>query len=133
VSREMTCAAYKAADVFVLSAKAETQPIVLLEAMASRTSFISTDTGCVAELPGGLIARTENEMTARMKELTASAEKRQKLAREGWEACRKVYDWERVIESYERLLLDVVGAGAAKNPAATLPNAHALKENLRRS
>ena len=107
VSRQMTCAAYKAADIFVLSAKAETQPIVLLEAMASKTPFISTDTGCVAELPGGLVARSETEMTARMKELVASAEKRQKLGREGFEACKTTYDWQRVIEQYERLLLSL--------------------------
>jgi len=37
LSRAQTCAAYRAADLFVLPAKAETQPVVLLEAMASHT------------------------------------------------------------------------------------------------
>ncbi len=108
VSRAMTCAAYRAADLFVLSAKAETQPIVLLEAMASRTPFISTDTGCVSELPGGVVVHSEKEMAACMRDLVNSPEKREKLTSEGWKACQKVYDWERVVESYELLLKGLV-------------------------
>src|SRR5207249_11072681 len=69
VERRMTCAAVQAADLFVLSAKAETQPIVLLEAMASRTPFISTNVGCVVELPGGVVVRSEEELAEQMKAL----------------------------------------------------------------
>jgi glycosyltransferase involved in cell wall biosynthesis len=107
VSRAMTCAAYRAADLFVLSAKAETQPIVLLEAMASHTAFVSTDTGCVAELPGGVVVRSEQEMTAQLRQLVNTPRTREKLAEEGWVACKSTYDWERVIESYVSLLSKV--------------------------
>ena len=80
LSRAQTCAAYQAADFFVLAAKAETQPIVLLEAMASRTPWISTDTGCVAELPGGLVVRSAAELTEKIKEMACSPELRKNLA-----------------------------------------------------
>ena len=111
VGRPMTCAAYRTADLFVLSAKHETQPIVLLEAMASRTPFVSTDTGCVRELPGGVVVRSESEMAATIRDLIASPEERQKLSSAGLDACRTTYDWERVVDSYERMLTRLVGSG----------------------
>jgi len=107
LSRAQTCAAYRAADLFVLPAKAETQPIVLLEAMASRTPWLSTDTGCVAELPGGLVARSEDEMVEKMKLLVADENLRRNLAEAGWVACRETYDWEKVVAAYARLIAEV--------------------------
>jgi L-malate glycosyltransferase len=104
VSREVTCAAYREADLFVLSAKAETQPIVLLEAMASKTPWISTDVGCVTELPGGEVARSEGELAQKMKELLGSPERCKQLSEEGWAASQGIYDWEKVVAAYERLL-----------------------------
>lgn len=104
VSRELTCAAYRDADLFVLSAKAETQPIVLFEAMASKTPWLSTDVGCVAELPGGIVARSEGELNREMKALLDSPERRNQLSREGWTASQQTYDWERVVATYESLL-----------------------------
>jgi len=109
ISREQTCAAFRAADVFVLSAKAETQPIVLLEAMASHTPFVSTNSGCVAEIPGGIVVRTETEMADQIRSLINSPDARKTLAEAGWNACKTVYDWERVIDSYERLLSKLTG------------------------
>ena len=70
--RHLGLYAYRAADLFVLSAKAETQPIVLLEAMASRTPWLATDTGCVSELPGGVVVRSEDELVEKMRELASS-------------------------------------------------------------
>lgn len=109
LNRAQTCAAYRAADLFVLSAKAETQPIVLLEAMASHTPWLSTDVGCVAELPGGVVARNEADFTAKLRELAGSPERRQQLAAEGWAACQQTYDWEQVIAAYSRLVEQVAG------------------------
>jgi len=109
LTRAQTCAAYCAADLFVLAAKAETQPIVLLEAMASQTPWLSTDTGCVSELPGGLVARSEDELVKKMRELASSPALRQKLMAEGWAACQQTYDWEQVVAAYDRLITKVCG------------------------
>ena len=112
INREMTCAAFRAADLFVLSAKAETQPIVLLEAMASHTPFLSTDVGIIAELPGGIVVNGEAEMTANIQALFRSPRLMDELARQGWEACQNTYDWDRVVEAYDRLLSGLAGPGA---------------------
>ena len=77
---------YRVADLFLLTAKAETQPIVLLESMASHTPFLTTDVGCVTELPGGTVVRSEPEMVEELKALMASPERRRQLAEEGWAA-----------------------------------------------
>ena len=114
LNRTQTCAAYRAADLFVLTAKAETQPIVLLEAMASHTPWLSTDVGCVADLPGGRVARDEADFVAKLRELAGSPEQRQKLTAEGWTACQQTYDWEQVISAYGRLVAAV--AGDTKRP-----------------
>ncbi len=119
ISRELTCAAYREADLFVLSAKAETQPIVLLEAMASKTPWISTEVGCVGELPGGVVARSECEMTNQMQALLVSPERRNQLSEEGWAASQRTYDWERVVTSYENLLQNLANhepIGGTRSP-----------------
>jgi len=99
------------ADLFVLPAKAETQPVVLLEAMASHTPWLSTDTDCVSELPGGIVARSEDDLVEKMRELASLPALRQNLAAEGWAAGQKTYDWERVVAAYDRLVTKVCGQG----------------------
>lgn len=115
LTRTQTCAAYRAADLFVLAAKAETQPIVLLEAMASHTPWLSTDTGCVSELPGGMVAASESDWIEKMRTLAASPELRKQLANDGWKACQETYDWERVVAAYDQLIKRVVGPAKMEN------------------
>ena len=109
VGRPKTCAAYRTADLFMLTAWAETQPIVLMEAMASHTPWLATDVGCVAELPGGVVVRQEAELVAKLQELAGSPALRQKLSDEGWAACQATYDWDQVVNAYERLVKEIVG------------------------
>jgi len=107
LNRKQICAAYRTADLFILPSRAESQPIVLLEAMASHTPWLSTDVGCVSELPGGVVVQTENEMVTRLQELAGSAALQQQLAADGWAANQKTYDWEQVVAAYERLITKV--------------------------
>jgi glycosyltransferase involved in cell wall biosynthesis len=102
-------AAYQASDLFVLSSKGETQPLVLLSAMACGKPFISTDVGCVSELPGGLVVKNQQEMTAALKSLQGDIARRRSLGRAGSEACRNVYNWESVLDSYETLCAKLTG------------------------
>lgn len=104
VSQELIAAAYVACDAFVLSAKAETQPIVLLEAMAVGKPWISTDTGCVSELPGGIVASGEKAFVAALRRLASNPELRAQIGAEGKEGSRKKYTWDASIAAYDELL-----------------------------
>jgi len=83
VPRDETIAALQTCDVFVLAADAETQPIVLLEAMAAGKPFISTDTGCVSEFRGGLVVADAATMASAMKSLHETPQLRECLGKEG--------------------------------------------------
>lgn len=63
LSREETVAAFQAADLFLFPSRVECSPLVLFEAAASGTPFLSTDVGNAAEIvewtSGGRILPTE--------------------------------------------------------------------------
>lgn len=96
-------AAYQAADAFMLGAKYETQPLAILDAMAAGVPFISTDTGCVREFPGGLVVPSGDATTHAIHRLLDEPALRQQLGAQGRAACETKYDWERVLDAYERL------------------------------
>jgi glycosyltransferase involved in cell wall biosynthesis len=102
-SREAIFAAYQAADIFVLSAKFETQPLAILDAMAAGAPFVSTDVGCVRELPGGMVVPSGPETTAAINRLMNDEKLRRELSAQGRTACEAKYDWERVLDAYEAL------------------------------
>jgi glycosyltransferase involved in cell wall biosynthesis len=103
IPKDTIYAAYQAADLFLLSAKQETQPLAILDAMAAGVPFVSTDVGCVREFPGGLIARSGPETTAAINLLLEDEKRRRELGREGRAACEATYNWERVLDDYEKL------------------------------
>lgn len=103
IPKEEIYAAYQATDVFILGAKQETQPLAILDAMAASVPFISTNTGCVAEFPGGVVAPTGERTTKEIHRLLDDVELRRRLGAEGSAACASKYDWERVMDAYERL------------------------------
>jgi glycosyltransferase involved in cell wall biosynthesis len=102
--KEVIWAAYAAADLFLLSSKCETQPLVILDAMAAGTPFLSTDVGCVSELPGGRVVHGERQMALELQRMQAYPTDRRSLGEEGVNACKRVYNWSSVLNSYETLL-----------------------------
>lgn len=109
VPKNAIAAAYQACDVFLLSAKAETQPLVLLDIMACGKPFLSTDTGCVAELPGGVIVRSESEMSRAILKLAANPPLRIQLGSEGRTGAEQDYNWTAVMEKYDQLIHRLAG------------------------
>jgi glycosyltransferase involved in cell wall biosynthesis len=103
IPRPMINAAYKAADLFVLTAKAETQPLAILDAMGAGLPFISTDAGCASELPGGIIVRGEAETANAINKLLDDSDLARRLGAEGRAAAVARYSWKSVVDAYEKL------------------------------
>jgi len=101
-TRAETIAAYHAADLFLFASEVECFPLVILEAMASRTPFVSTDCGNVGELPGGLVCPPE-AMAREAGRLLDDAAARSALGDAGHAAWRERYTWEGVVDRYEAL------------------------------
>jgi glycosyltransferase involved in cell wall biosynthesis len=104
LGRKDVYAAYHASTIFLLTAKAETQPIVLLEAMANRLPFVSTDSGCVRELIGGIVANSKKQLVAALQRLLDDEAERRRLGQAGRALVEREYHWPPIIDSYVRLL-----------------------------
>lgn len=95
--------AYKCADLFLCGAKWECFPLVILDAMASGVPFISNNVGCVAELPGGLVVRSANEMAESINKLLSDKTMLFKLGEQGRTACVERYNWDCIADQYLKL------------------------------
>jgi glycosyltransferase involved in cell wall biosynthesis len=95
--------AYCGADLFASTSLTEAQPLVILDAMASATPFLSFAVGSVPELPGGVVVNTEREMAQQIQLLAEDEETRKRLGIAGRKACLEVYNWERTGMEYDRL------------------------------
>ena len=107
IPKQQIYAAYQAADIFLLGAKDETQPLAILDSMAAGVAFISTDTGCVREFPGGWVAPPGAATTGAIQRLLDEPALRQQLGAQGRAACETKYDWERVLDAYEKLFAEL--------------------------
>lgn len=108
LSRSEIEAAYLAADVFILASQSEVQPLVVLDAMSAGVPFISTDVGCVRDLPGGLVGKCMRDFSRKLEFLLKNDAERRRLGMEGHAAFRSKYNWEHVIAEYEKLLVSLV-------------------------
>jgi glycosyltransferase involved in cell wall biosynthesis len=99
--------AHRAADIYLSASRTECFPLVILDAMAARTPFVSTPVGCVADLPGGLLAVTEQEMAESITRLATTPAMRAQLGDEGRAACEQRYNWGAVSCQYAKLIRDL--------------------------
>jgi len=104
LSRNEIMHAYVSADIFICSSLSEVQPLVILDAMNAGVPFISTDVGCVSDLPGGVIVKNTLQMAEQIKTLIEDEVLRKKLSEEGKKACSEYYSWSTIMDKYEELI-----------------------------
>lgn len=129
--REEVVAAYRAADLFVFGSAIECSPLVLFEAMAAGTPFLTLDVGNAAEiarwsgsgrvLPTTRLARgraggSAAEMATAADELLDDERERLRLGRAGRSAWEQRFTWSSIATAYEQLYRDLI---AGRLPAAS--------------
>ena len=117
-SREETVAAFQAADLFVFASNLECSPIVLFEAAASRTPFVTSEAGNASEIArwtgagvvvptsprrDGSVAVAVPAMSRTIERLLADSAERQHLAEAGYAAWKRSFTWETLATQYERV------------------------------
>ena len=133
--REDVVAAYHAADLFVFGSNIECSPLVLFEAMASRTPFVTVACGNAEEVAkwsgGGIVIPTEHRadgsavampdtMARAIERLILGPEERRYLGTAGYKAWKQEFSWERIAIRYEELyhtLVDKASSGSAAGPS----------------
>ncbi len=122
-TRAETVSAYKQANLFLFPSNIECSPIVLFEAMASKTPFLTTDVGNSPEIidwsGGGILMPTQKDENgfshANIKDsvkllntLYTNKEKCQQLAEAGFRTWKEKFSWEKITRQYEDLYATVI-------------------------
>jgi L-malate glycosyltransferase len=117
-------AAFQAADLFVFGSNVEYSPLVLFEAMASHTPFVTVACGNASEIVawggGGVVAPTfevdngmvdaDPQIFARaIEDLIHDSNRRRLLAESGHAAWKQSFTWEKITSQYERLYERLLG------------------------
>jgi L-malate glycosyltransferase len=115
VPRADVLSAYAAADLFVFGSQVECSPLVLFEAVASGTPFVSTAAGNaeeIAEWTGGgvvvpstrrdgLVEGSPDAVAAEVERLCNDEVERSRLAESGRSRWLEEFTWDRIAERYE--------------------------------
>jgi len=131
IPREQTVAAYREADLFLFGSYIEASPLVIIEAKASRTAFVSTDCGNVKEWKGGIVCAPE-EMAMHAGRLLVDDAERKALAEEGWREWKDRLTWDAVITQYEDLYLRLCDEKARFIRKNTLLTSMPLEDKIAR-
>lgn len=136
VPREEVLAAYGAADLFIFGSEIECSPLVLFEAAASGTPFVSTAAGNAEEIAewtgGGVVVPSERRdgrvtadpeaVAAEVTRLLGDDEARSQLAARGRERWLEDFTWDRIAEHYEAVYLRASGNQSQRSDP-TMPTA----------
>lgn len=104
ISREETQSAFACCDTFLLTAKQETQPIVIIEAMAAGKPWISTPTGCVPEMEGGVVADGSDALASNLNRIATDPIIASSLGSIGRKAAVENYRESVIIDRWDKLL-----------------------------
>lgn len=107
----VVASAIAAADLFLFTSTVECAPLVILEAMAAGTPWVSYDVGNVSELPGGVVAADYRELLDAAREILDGG--RPELGPRGREAWEAEHRWEDIIPRYEAVFAEALEASSA--------------------
>jgi glycosyltransferase involved in cell wall biosynthesis len=123
LERSETVAAFKSADLFLFTSRIECSPLVLFEAMAAKTPFLTTDVGNAEEIikwsRSGILLPTEinNKGYSRAKvsgsavilrRLFENPDRRKLMAKRGFKAWKKKFTWKKIAGDYESLYKSLI-------------------------
>lgn len=74
IDREKTIEYIKKSKVYLLTSLSEKFPISIVEAMASKCAFVSTDVGIIKYLPGGIIVQKRRNLYKALNEIADSSQ-----------------------------------------------------------
>ena len=115
--------AFKSADLFLFPSNIECSPLVLFEAMASKTPFLTTNVGNATEIihwsHGGEVLPTlidkKGNSRAKIQESVLILEKlvrngrvRNAMKRFGFEAWKNEFTWGKIALTYEKLYQSLI-------------------------
>lgn len=111
-ARGTVVSALRDADLVVFTSRSEVAPLVLLEAAAAATPWVSFEVGNARELAGGRVVTCEAELHETVRALLDDPAERERLAASGM-AFAQQHDWERKIDAYETALVDLLPHSAS--------------------
>lgn len=116
ISRKDVISILKCSNTFCFTSQKEVAPLVLLEAMASKTTWVASNVGNAIELQGGKVIdclKDKNFHTYfddRVHKLFASnieycIQNSNQLTSEGYEQIQNVYNWDKILPLYAKINL----------------------------
>ncbi|MBM3887080.1 glycosyltransferase family 4 protein [Candidatus Dependentiae bacterium] len=106
VPREWVVSAYQQADLFLFGSQVECAPLVMYEAFASKTPFVTTEVGNVKDHESVLkIVKTPLEMANTANKLLNNEGEGEGLAKKAYRLWQEHHTWERIVEQYETMFL----------------------------
>lgn len=114
VRRPWVVSAFQEADLFLFGSQVECAPLVMYEAFASHTPFVTTPVGNVSDHADVLkIVGTPTEMSQAANALLERRAERQRLAEQAFRLWQTRHTWDQIAAEYEALYAElVVGARA---------------------
>jgi len=124
-SRKDLTQLFMTADLFVFASKIEYSPLVLFEAAAAGTPFLSVGVGNASEIAQwtgagvmcpsivdnkGYTTVSENNLAVAMADLMRKPERLEALGRAGRENWIQKFNWEKIAVHYEQLLTEKITA-----------------------
>jgi glycosyltransferase involved in cell wall biosynthesis len=98
--------ALAAADLFMFTSRLESGPLVILEAMASGTPWVSLNVGHASQLAGGIVSDTVAELVdAAGRILDGDHPQLGAQGRAAWEADHR---WEHIVARYESVFEEIL-------------------------